>query len=352
MRAADGARALDFSSALYLGMRHAYGSETPRGWDALTLGKPAALQEPPGAAEVARGLAALQGCEASTLLPSTLHLYLDLFGMLARGRAALLVDGAAYPIARLCAACAFKAGPAPQAFRHGDTASLARMAGGCRVRDLRPVVLADGYSPGDRRPPPLADYADIARRAGGLLVLDDTQALGVLGERGGGSLRLHGLAGAPVLVGASLAKGFGAPLAALGGSAQLVGRFEQRSATRTHASPPSAAVIAAARRALRENQERGDHLRGMLLARVRQFRGGLAEAGIACLGGEFPVQVVPLPAAGPGDGRAAAVAAALNAVLLCRGTGPALAFLLRADHAPYDVAHVVALLIHHLREAS
>ncbi|SFU62353.1 aminotransferase class I/II-fold pyridoxal phosphate-dependent enzyme [Pseudoduganella namucuonensis] len=346
MRPEDGARCVDFASALYLGMRHA------RARGALTLGKPAALEEPPGAAELARELAALQGCEAATLLPSTLHLYLDLFEMLARGRTALLVDGAAYPIARLCAACAFKAGPAPRVFRHGDSAGLARLAGECRERDLSPVVLADGYSPGDRRPPPLADYAGIARGAGGLLVLDDTQALGVLGERGGGSVRLHGLAGAPVAVGASLAKGFGAPLAVLGGGVELVARFERQSASRAHASPPSAAVIAAARQALRENQERGEHLRGMLLARVRQFRGGLAEAGVACLGGDFPVQVVPLPARGLDEGHAAAMAAALNAVPLRSGAGPALAFLLRADHAPYDVAHVVALLIHHLREAS
>ena len=70
---------LDFTSALYLGLRHPLGSSRP--WAALSLGRPAALQPPPGAGALARELAALQGCEAATLLPSTLHLFWDLFGL-------------------------------------------------------------------------------------------------------------------------------------------------------------------------------------------------------------------------------------------------------------------------------
>ena len=51
-------------------------------WEALTLGRPAALQEPPDADAVASELARLQGCEAGALLPSTLHLFWDLFASL------------------------------------------------------------------------------------------------------------------------------------------------------------------------------------------------------------------------------------------------------------------------------
>ena len=48
---------LDFTSALYLGFSHE--SWRMPGWDRLTLGKPAALESPPGAREVERDLAAL-----------------------------------------------------------------------------------------------------------------------------------------------------------------------------------------------------------------------------------------------------------------------------------------------------
>jgi 8-amino-7-oxononanoate synthase len=336
----------DFRSALYLGLRHG-AADGWASWAALTLGKPAALQEPPGAAALARDLAALQGCEAATLLPSTLHLYRDLFGLLARGtlveRPALLVDAAAYPIARWGVEWAASHGVPVRRFRHGDVPQLARLAGrGGRT----PVVLADGYTPGDAWPPPLRAYAGIVAPLGGWLVLDDTQALGVLGRHGGGSIRLHGLQAMPVLAGASLAKGWGAPLAVLAGPAPVIAAFERHSESRVHASPPSVAVIAAARHALHVNARDGPRLRRTLMARIRQLRAALAAAGLACHGGTFPVQLVPLPAMGQDE--ALALAELAQGVLLRTKNGLALGLLLRADHSERDVARVVALLAHRI----
>lgn len=340
---------LDFTSALYLDMHHPAASLEP--WAALTLGKPAALEELPAARVLARELAALQGCEAALLLPSTLHLYWDLFTMLAREPVALLIDGAAYPIARWGAQRAVAQGAPLQVFRHGDAAGLARLARRWSALRRRPVVLADGYSPGTAGPPPLADYAEIAARGGGCLVLDDTQALGMLGAHGGGSAVLHCLNGAPVLVGASLAKAFGAPLAVLAGSAAMMGRFEAGSGTRVHGSPPSSAAIAAGLRALRLNRRCGEALRQTLRQRVQQFRAGLAAVGIACHGGMFPVQVVPLAARADGPALHAALRACGVAVLLQRhGNAAALTFLLRAGHSPGDVARALAALGHHMKE--
>ena len=51
----------------------------------MTQGRPAALEEAPGARALAAALAPLQGCQAATLLPSTLHLFWDMFGMLGTG---------------------------------------------------------------------------------------------------------------------------------------------------------------------------------------------------------------------------------------------------------------------------
>lgn len=334
---------VDFSSALYLGMRHP--GRALADWDALTLGKPAALQAVPGACEVAAALARLQGCAAATLLPSTLHLFWDLFGMLGRERLAVLVDGAAYPVARWGAERAAGLGLPLQTFRHGDVAALERLALAWQGSGRRPLILADGYSPGTDRPPPLAAYAALAHRYEGLLLLDDTQALGVLGQHGGGSLRRHGIEGMPVLVGASLAKGFGVPVAVLAGSAAWIRRFEGASDTRLHASPPSRAVVLAARRALRLNAACGDALRRMLAQRVARFRAALQGAGLTCHGGTFPVQSVLLSA----GANLAAVHAALRqagvlAVPQCRAGQGRLTFLLRADHTPADIARAAQVM--------
>jgi len=339
----------DFTSALYLGMRHP--GHALDGWDALTLGKPAALCDVPGARAVAQSLARLQGCAAATLLPSTLHLFWDLFGMLARERCAVLVDDAAYPVARWGAERAAGLGLPLRTFRHGDSAALARLVRYWRDVGRWPLILADGFSPGSGDDAPLARYAALAEREGGLLVLDDTQALGILGRHGGGSLRRHGIEHTPVLAGASLAKGFGVPLAVLAGSAAWVARFERVSDTRLHASPPSQAVVVAARRALRLNALCGDGLRRLLAQRIARFRAALGEDGLACDGGRFPVQSVPLP----GRANLAAAHAALRqagvlAVPQYKGGTARLTFLLRADHTEGDIARAATALAEVVKE--
>ncbi len=284
---------LDFTSALYLGMRHPAASLAP--WSSLTLGQPAALREPPGALALAADLAALQGCEAACAAAVDPALFWDLFGMLAAERLVILVDGGSYAIARWGAERAQALGLPQQVFPSGEMAALRRLVAAWGRQGRRPLILADGYVPGSEQVLPLAGYAALARQGGGYLLLDDTQVLGVMGTQGGGSARLHGLQGGRVAdhVGASLAKGFGVPLAVLAGSRALLRRFAAHSQTRVHASPPSAAVLAAARRALALNAQHGDALRARLADRVAQWRGGMAAAGIACRGGSFPVQRLP-----------------------------------------------------------
>jgi 8-amino-7-oxononanoate synthase len=180
-----------------------------------------------------------------------------------------------------------------------------------------------------------------------------------LGHDGGGSLwRLRrewrAPCAAPVLVGASLAKAFGAPLASLSGSAAMIARFRAGSRARLHSSPPSAAAIAAARRALRINRRCGACLRARLWARVRQWRERMAACGLRCLGGHFPVQSVLLA-----DGAKMAAATELHArlrrdgieaLLQNTGAGLVLTFLLRADHRAADIDRAAGALQRHLLE--
>jgi 8-amino-7-oxononanoate synthase len=289
---------LDFTSALYLGFEH--GSRSLPGWARLTLGKPAALEEVPGTLQAQRELAAMTGCEQVLLGSSTLHLFCDLFAMLAARNVAIWIDEAAYPIARWGTDRAAALGVPVQVFGSHDAAALRKALGESQAR---PVIVTDGYCPLRGTHAPLADYASCADAGNGLLIVDDTQALGVFGRPaesvvpygsgGGGSLKRQNLRGSGIVVVSSLAKAFGVPVAMLGGSREFVQSFRENSATLVHCSPPSAAAISATLRALRLNRRSGDILRRRLAERVARFRLGLPD--LVAVSGGFPVQPLKLP---------------------------------------------------------
>lgn len=350
---------LDFTSSLYLGFEHASHSLEP--WDTLTLGRPAALQELREAVVTAKELAGLVGCAAGTLLPSTFHLFWDLIGVLKSEPIEIYMDTAIYPIARWGAEHWNGRGVPLTSFPRHDASGLARLLRGCRAT---PIVLCDGVNPGGASQPPLSAYAALAHRYGGRLVIDDTQGIGVLGHGaspavpygtgGGGSLRWQGVSGDHVVVGASLAKGFGAPVALLAGSDALIRRFERDSASREHTSPPSMAAVRAAQRALAINRSDGDRLRGRLWRAVRRLRDGLTARGLATRSGAFPVQT--LAATGVD-------AAGLHHVLLRYGVrtvlhrdrgdaGARLTFIVNARHSPTDIDRALERVDHALETHS
>ena len=331
---------LDFTSALYLGLTHP--TEVLCPWKQLTTGRPAILQTPGGAGSVGAALAALTGCEAAALRPSTLHVFWDLFGMIGPHHSVYL-DAGAYAIAHWGVERAAARGVQVTVFPHHDERALRRAIQ--RGRRERPVIVADGFCPGCGTPAPIADYLSAMEGRGGLLVLDDTQALGIFGRSpacaqpygrgGGGSLRFHGVASSQVVLIASLAKAFGVPVAMLAGSAAAVRSFEAHSETRVHASPPSAAVIHAAAHALRVNAAQGDGLRSRLGASVARLRSRLSAAGISTRGGIFPSQTIDAP--GGADARElhgrllqAGVRTVLRGV---RGNTAAVTLLITARHS-------------------
>ena len=301
---------LDFTSALYLGLRHPSAALAP--WPALSSGRPAALAEARGADAVAQEFARLAGCEAGMLLPSTLHLFFDLFATLPP-RSTYFVDAGSYPVARWGVERATVRGAGQRTFRHYDADALEQMLSREARIGFRPVAVIDGYCPGCGVPAPVSDLLSALRRYDGLLVIDDTQAFGILGERrrpgaaslhsseygsgGGGILRHAAVSGPDILLAASLSKGFGAPVALLAGSASRVARFSRSSLTRVHCSPPSVAVVRAAERAFEANRERGDALRRRLARLVKRFRDRVAGTCAIAHGGNFPMLTLGCDAA-------------------------------------------------------
>jgi 8-amino-7-oxononanoate synthase len=344
----------DFTSALYLGLRHPSWSLAP--WGQLTTGRPAALMEAPNHATVATALAGLVGCERATLGSSTLHLFWDLFGML-DGRHAIYMDAGVYPIGRWGVERAAARRIPVHAFAHHDGDALRRALQWSARQRLRPVVVADGFCPGCGQPAPIAAYLQIIQRSGGLLVLDDTQALGILGYSpgadaplgigGGGSMRFHQVSHPSVLLISSLAKAFGTPLAMLAGSDAMVRTFEAKSETRMHTSPPSRAVIHAARRALEINHAHGDTLRQRLTRLLRRFHNRLAKAGLRAIGGSFPVQtLLPLSGTDAASTHERLLRSGIRTVAhhARNGQRSRISLLVTARHTPAEIDHAVAAI--------
>jgi 8-amino-7-oxononanoate synthase len=354
---------LDFTSALYLGLRHP--SISLRPWAQLTTGRPAALDAPPNESRIARLLAELMGCERAVLGPSTLHVFWDLFGVLAKDKVAVYLDAGTYPIARWGVERAVSYGVPVHTFAHHDAGALECLVSRCASQRLTPIVVADGFCPGCGRLAPIADYLDCLRRSGGYLILDDTQALGILGhlpsaqapygKGGGGSLRWSRVFSPNIIVVSSLAKGFGVALAALAGSNTLVERFAAQSETRVHCSPPSSAMLHAAEHALAVNKARGDALRSRLARLVRQFRERLAALGLSTTGGLFPVQALrPMPRLEAQLVHSRLLALGARTVVRQRRCkrGAVISFLITALHRPADIdqaARAAAEAVRHAR---
>jgi 8-amino-7-oxononanoate synthase len=347
--------ALDFTSALYLGLKHPIRSMRP--WAQFTTGTPAALSESAGARIVAQALGTLQSCEYATLGPSTLHLFWDLFGVLPKDGIVIYVDAGVYPIAKWGVDRAVARGVSVRSFPHYDPDALRRLLKRGNLGAHRPVVVADGFCPASGQPAPTNLFIECIRAHRGILVLDDTQALGILGHSpgpnapyglgGGGSLRWSHVHGPDVLLISSLAKGFGVPVAVLSGSADVVRWFEEKSDTRVHCSPPSIAAIHAAERALAVNEKRGDGLRLRLAHLVSYFRHRLIESGFGAIGGLFPVQTLgPVPGLSAATLHERLLRLGVRTVLRNGQAGavPQLTFVLTARHSQMELDYLVGAL--------
>lgn len=301
------------------------------------------------------------GCSRGVLGTSTLHLFWDLFGILSKDRVAIFADAGIYPIARWALERAAAKGTPVKFFKHHDPVDLQRqlrrsLQSGIRY-GRRPVAVSDGLCPGCGRAAPIREYLESIRRFGGQLILDDTQALGILGKSpirdnpygfgGGGSLQWNGVKGSDIVVVNSLAKGFGAPVAVLAGGNKFVRRFEDESDARVHCSPPSAAAIGAATRALDVNEIKGDELRDRLMQRVLRFRSQLKSKGLDAGGSMFPAQnLSSIPGLDVHEVHERMLKSNVRTVLKRShlGTEAQLAFLITADHSPAQIDEAATIL--------
>lgn len=286
---------LDFTSPFYLGLQHA--SSELRSWDFLFPNE--RQQQHSAYSSLEYQLARLQGCESAALAPSTLHVFIGLFGILGKLPIHIYVDEGVYPITRWGVAHAASLGARSTYFRHNDPNDLESKVS-AQTDQGRPVVVADSVCTGCGEVAPVGEYLREVRKHDGLLVLDDTQGLGILGELpgqscpygrgGGGILRWSGASGEDVMIVSSLGKAFGVPVAALSGSEEKVELYKTQSDSIRYCSPPCLPAVRAAEHALDLNANRGDSIRVKLCQNVRHFRLKMGSIGFLTSGGLLPVQ--------------------------------------------------------------
>ncbi|WDZ82897.1 aminotransferase class I/II-fold pyridoxal phosphate-dependent enzyme [Micromonospora cathayae] len=337
---------MDFTSSSYLGYRHGHAELSP--WQALTTGRPAGLAEFPQADRLARDVARRMGRADAVLATSTLHGLVDVWSVLHRQPTVALIDEAAYPIARMALRVSGAAGD-QVVVPHFGAAAVARAVRALPL-GVRPVLLVDGLCTGCGRLAPIPDLLTALAPRRGLVLVDDTQAFGLVGAApdpgapyghggGGVSAALALPPSARLVVVASAAKAFGAPLAVVAGPPDLIDLVRRYGPCRVHASAPSAASQAALGHALADDADAAAR-RVRLDRLVRVFRARLRDHGVSTANtGNWPTQLVPVTAAVADRTVDRLRRAGVRTVCVrpACGTGLRLIFLVTADHRMPDV---------------
>jgi glycine C-acetyltransferase len=173
-------------------------------------------------------------------------------------------------------------------YRHGDLADLeAKLQAeqGNRVR----MVVTDGVFSMEGSIAPLPDLVELCRRHEAVLVVDDSHATGVLGQRGRGTAEHFGLVGEVDIITSTLGKALGGGAGGfVAGAASVCDYLTQRARPQlfSNALPPTVAASSlAAIEYLEAHPERVTTLR----ENARYFRERLIELGFKPLPGETPI---------------------------------------------------------------
>jgi 8-amino-7-oxononanoate synthase len=187
---------------------------------------------------------------------------------------------------------------------HNDPAAVE--AALADAADRPAVVVTESVFSVDGDAAPLADLHRAVRRHGGLLLVDDAHALGVLGPAGAGGVAAAGLAGEPdVVVTATLSKSLGAAGGLVAGPAALVRHLVETGRTFIFDTGLPPAVAAGAHAALRLARD-SDHLRDEVRRRADDLVRRLTTAGLRTTRPEAAVVSVFAPDADTAVGWAAA----------------------------------------------
>jgi glycine C-acetyltransferase len=196
---------------------------------------------------------------------------------------ASIIDGI-----RLCKAKRFR-------YANGDLDDLAAQLAAADAAGARfKLVVTDGVFSMDGYLAKLPGICDLAERHGALVMVDDSHAVGFVGEQGRGTHEHCGVMGRVDLVTGTLGKALGGAAGGyVAGSCAVVGWLRQKARPYLFSNtlPP---VVAGVSLAVLDLLEQGGDLRRRLRENASHFRAGLTALGFRLLPGEHPIIPVML----------------------------------------------------------
>ena len=189
---------------------------------------------------------------------------------------ASLIDGI-----RLCKAQRFR-------YANSDMAELElrlQEAAGARFK----LVVTDGVFSMDGYLANLPAICDLAEKYGAMVMVDDSHAVGFIGEHGRGTHEHHGVMGRVDILTGTLGKALGGASGGYIASSQpVVDMLRQKSRPYLFSNTLAPSIVATSLKVLAMLRE-GDGLRRQLRANALQFRTGMEQLGFKLLQGEHPI---------------------------------------------------------------
>jgi glycine C-acetyltransferase len=196
---------------------------------------------------------------------------------------------------RLCKASRFR-------YRNADLADLeAKLKAAADAR--RKVIVTDGVFSMDGSFAPLRGICDLADAYGALVLVDDSHAVGFIGEHGRGTPELFGVADRVDILTGTLGKALGGASGGyVSGPAEVVALLRQRARPYLFSNSVAPAVVAGSLEAL-DLASSSAGARHQLAANAALFRELMTGAGFDLLPGSHPIVPVMFP--GPDGARLA-----------------------------------------------
>jgi 8-amino-7-oxononanoate synthase len=278
----------DFASCNYLGFDldpeiiasvpaylEAWG--THPSWSRL-LGSPVLYEQ------IEERLTELLGCDDTLVLPTITHIHLSVIPLLAASGTIFLDARAHKTIYDGCQAARAR-GAAVRRFRFEDPEHLDELLKA--ERDPTRLVCMDGVNSMTGNPPDLPAFAEVCRRHGALLYVDDAHGFGVIGERRPDELSPYGARGNSivrhagetydnlVLVG-GFSKSYSSLLAFIACPTEVKDMLKVAAPPYLYSGPSPVASLATVLSGFDVNERRGDALRAELHRLTKRTLDGLA----------------------------------------------------------------------------
>jgi glycine C-acetyltransferase len=195
-------------------------------------------------------------------------------------------------------------------YANNDMAALEeelKRAEGCRFK----LIATDGVFSMDGIVANLKGVCDLAEKYGAMVMVDDSHAVGFVGQHGRGSAEHCGVEGRVDIVTGTLGKALGGASGGYtSGRKEVVDWLRQRSRPYLFSNTLMPAIAAASLKVF-DMVERGDALRAKLYDNAARFRSSMTKLGFTLAGADHPIIPVML-----GD---AALAQDMAAKMLARG---------------------------------